>query len=359
MRIFAIVSGVNAAAGAITLRNAENDARDLRDVLLGPIGFVGQRSIECLIGPSATRAAYERALRRALEAKPDVLLISFSGHGSTTGLAAADGLLPHSFLARWVNAIPARAKILMVDACHAQSLDPYVKVGQALGELPDRSWRSALAAAMPGTRVIYSSRATETSSDGDGRNGLFTAGVLDALQTLDGDLHQGEFISLESAFEYAREFVRASSPYQEPQATGATSNFPIARSQAWRAFGTSRIIPWTRYDRASFVFYGRRGVATRILVQFENALGEVYDSRATWVWPDRDVCRETVDLRLDFDAIDADHFSLTLRRAGCPARVRISAFALDARERVLAQFTRTIRVAPISPSRYVRFPRAG
>ena len=96
----------------------------------------------------------------------------------------------------------------------------------------DEPWSALYAKMIPGVRLLLASRADQASSDGSGRNGLFTAAFLQGLRRLPGDLavEGRRYITAEAAITYARTVVtRETGGRQTPQAFGPIADFPIAR----------------------------------------------------------------------------------------------------------------------------------
>lgn len=229
-RTVAVIIGVNDAPGQTRLRNAEHDAQDLASFLRGPWAPVAPGDAFVLVGPRAGSADVRAAFRAAAARRPDLLLVSFSGHGSTDSVCLADGPLSHRLLGDWIRGVGAQRGAVIIDACHAEAF-----ASQFSGEIsgvPDDSWQHLLTRMLPGMRLLLASRIRETAADGPGRNGLFTAGLLDAFRTLRGDLlHKGSrYITAEAAFRHAARFVLThSAGTQSPVVQGRVADFAIAR----------------------------------------------------------------------------------------------------------------------------------
>jgi hypothetical protein len=101
-----------------------------------------------------------------------------------------------------------------------------------MGAPLDEPWSALYTDMVPGVRLLLSSRADQTSSDGSGRNGLFTAALLDGLRRLPGNLiaEGRKYITAEAAISYATAVVtRKTGGRQTPQSFGEIADFPIAR----------------------------------------------------------------------------------------------------------------------------------
>jgi uncharacterized caspase-like protein len=232
-RTVAIVIGVNNSPGSRPLRNAENDARDLASFLAGPHGPVGHDDVLLVLGRNATRPTVEAVFHEAARRRPDLLFVVFSGHGGGGSIALADGELDHALLAGCVRHVHAKRAAVVIDACHAGAIASQSFAG--LGEIPDESWQALLAQMLPGVRLLLASRADEVASDGQGRNGTFTQGLLAGLRNLAGDVvYAGRaYITAEALFRYAARFAqRQTNGGQTPVAFGPVADFAIARAQS-------------------------------------------------------------------------------------------------------------------------------
>jgi len=354
IRVGLIVIGVNKGPGAQPLRNAEKDAYDLCDVFVGPLGPVGSDDAVLLVGSKATHLSVISAFRQMIRLKPSHLLVVFSGHGNRDGILLSDGLFSHSDLATCLNAVPSYGKAVMLDCCHAASFYPHIKIGQALDGMPGEAWIEAFARAARGARVMFAARAHESSSDGGPlNNGLFTYGVIDAIQTLSGDIRSGtqSFISLEAVFHHAQQVVHQHAPNgQQPRAAGPISDFPLAFSQMAMPVGSATILPWDHAPRVSCVLHHRRGVRTFAQIYLKNGLGRVLEQRSFSLWPRRDV--DSVPLPTDFglDVVDRDRFSRLIRSSGVPVRLTIEMEVSDMRMRVLAHEAWDVYAPPTLPA---------
>lgn len=251
-RTLAIVVGVNNSPGSAPLRNAENDARDLAAFLAGPQGLVGPNDVCLLLGQTATwfnvRAAFEEAARR----RPGLLLLVFSGHGSSNSIFLSDGEVDHAIVAQCVRYVGAPKAAVVIDACHAGAFASQSGFA-GLGEIPDASWQMLLARMLPGVRLLLAARADELASDGQGRNGTFTHCLLVGLRKLRGDFAFGGrvYITAEALFRFAAAFVQQhTNGHQKPISFGPTADFPIARAAAQPVHARSAL-PRPQSGRAS------------------------------------------------------------------------------------------------------------
>lgn len=289
-RTAAIVIGVNRSVGQEPLRNAEHDARDLAVFLRGPLAPIGPEDLFLVLGSRATIAGVRDTFRRAARRKPDLLIVVFSGHGGTDSVCLSDGALDHRTLATWITDVGATRGMVIIDACHAGAFSSQFELTE-VGALPDEDWQNALATMLPGMRLLLASRHDELASDGAGRNGAFTAALLQALRRLPGDLTEGKqsYVSAEAAVVCASALVQQRSRgAQTPLAYGRVADFPLARPQ--RRANTAVIQPSPRVHqsksqaRATNRSAGGRAVLGTALLGLLAAGGFAYtcSRRSTW-----------------------------------------------------------------------------
>lgn len=205
----AVVIGINYAGradqgdGVVPLRNAENDAKEVAEVLKAHFGFQPD-DLTLLVGEAATERAIWHEIAKAEEAaEEDCVLFYFSGHGVLlkSGRQNTQGaLLPYDVtcvnrqpeehttigmeqLVRQLSKSKARHKLLVLDSC-------------ASGALFGRDWRndgtdqgahdpSAFQAS--GFQAIVASHALQNAADsaraegGEGHS-PFTSALLKALR---------------------------------------------------------------------------------------------------------------------------------------------------------------------------------
>jgi hypothetical protein len=180
---------------------------------------------------AATVAGVARAFIDAKARRPDFLFVLFSGHGTPLSICLFDDICDHAMLASWILGVGCNKAALVVDACHAASVAPSYGFS-GIGAPLDEPWSALYTDMVPGVRLLLSSRADQSSSDGAGRNGLFTAAFLDGLRRLPGNLlaEGRKYITAEAAISYATAVVSCKTGgRQTPQSFGETADFPIAR----------------------------------------------------------------------------------------------------------------------------------
>jgi hypothetical protein len=202
----ALIIGVADYPGASRLANPVHDAEDLAAKLTG-YGF------EVILAVDCTRKEMERQLKafRAMLDSHDVGLFFFAGHGmqidGTNYLLATDTDTDSEFDAKHgslsldvvVDAMAkstASTKIVILDACRN---NPW-----------ERAWHRsptlrglASVYAPKGTIIGFATSPGEYALDGTGRNGTYTAALLDHIDTPDS--------SIETMFKRVRNSVAAAS----------------------------------------------------------------------------------------------------------------------------------------------------
>jgi replicative superfamily II helicase len=171
------------------LNCARRDARALHALFTDTFGSGG----ELLADDQATRAAVETRFQAlATCGHDDVVIVTFSGHGSTTHeILTYDAdprdlpntAIPLATLADWFNRIPARLVIFILDCCFSGGLSAKVFVSDAM----PRSIASTddLLDQMSGKGRLVLTAATanqEAWETGRYRHGLLTYHLLHALQ---------------------------------------------------------------------------------------------------------------------------------------------------------------------------------
>jgi hypothetical protein len=202
----ALVIGVAAYPGAQQLANPVHDAEDIGEKLRG-YGF------EVIVVTDCTKAEMDRQLKafRELLQTHDVGLFFFAGHGmqieGTNYLLATDTDTDneidakHSSLSldRVVDTMaksPASTKIIILDACRNNPWERAWHRGAGVRGL-------ASVYAPKGTIIGFATSPGEVALDGAGRNGTYTAALLEHIDTPDS--------SIESMFKRVRNTVAAAS----------------------------------------------------------------------------------------------------------------------------------------------------
>lgn len=183
--------GVNryASPSVSELRFAEADARALHAL------FADTVAGECtlLVGEAVTRPAVEEQFTRLASCgEDDVVVITFSGHGSETHeLVTHDARIeeltastvPLVRLTEWFSAIPARHLVCILDCCFSGEMGAKVLTLDARPRGLDSEERVLAEMAGDGRLILTASTATQPAWEyARLRHGLLTHHLIDALQ---------------------------------------------------------------------------------------------------------------------------------------------------------------------------------
>lgn len=246
MRVLNICIGVNSSPGQQPLRFAERDAYNIAHDFQGPLGMpIGECRL--LLSAQATSAALLATCLHASARDVDVLRVYFSGHGSNTGLALADGELEFEDFATMLRLVGARHVVVILDTCHAAAAAPYFGVGGVGAILGEdtilRAWVSAFQRALPGIRLIFSvGRAEHSLEDARLRGGVFTHFLRRALRLASGSLAANgySFVSDLDVFVRTTRLLLAAGYRQLPEAVGLNGDLPMGLSQVGHPVGPAR-----------------------------------------------------------------------------------------------------------------------
>ncbi len=249
---YAILVGIEDYANLGDLENCDDDARDMRALLLGPECGFSYGNIELLLNSQATRNNIKGAIERvSTQAGPeDLVVFYFSGHGSfgedlppydeySDGLdeyicpqdsrySGKVNYIRDDELKIWFDAIPANHKLLIFDSCYsggmAKSAEPELlsdkrPVSDFMRDfLDDRGGIGpSVAKDVSGSPylVLAACREYEESSAGT-PNSIFTFFLLQAFDSIAADTDNDGWISAEEAFYYAEpravEFIDSEMP---------------------------------------------------------------------------------------------------------------------------------------------------
>jgi hypothetical protein len=174
------------------LANPTHDAEDIAKVLRG-FGFeVIERKNQTKEEMDAAIAEFGRKISNS-----EAALFYFAGHGlqmkSQNFLIPVDAAIESEAQVPYksinVNQIldeidngKSQANIVMLDACRNNPISGKFRSGASRG-------LAAPTSQPKGTVIVYATDPGNTAADGDGRNGLFTAGLLTAFKGSDLSLH--------------------------------------------------------------------------------------------------------------------------------------------------------------------------
>ncbi|KQC08506.1 MAG: hypothetical protein APR55_11505, partial [Methanolinea sp. SDB] len=249
---YAILVGIEDYANLGDLENCDDDARDMRALLLGSECGFSYGNIELLLNSQATRNNIKGAIERvSTQAGPeDLVVFYFSGHGSfgedlPPYDESSDGLdeyicpqdsrysgkvnyIRDDELKGWFDAIPANHKLLIFDSCYsggmAKSAEPELLSDKRpisdfmrdfLNDSDGESRFFAKDVSGSPYLVLAACREYEESSAGT-PNSVFTYFLLRAFDSIAADTDNDGWISAEEAFYYAEprtvEFVDSEMP---------------------------------------------------------------------------------------------------------------------------------------------------
>lgn len=190
-RFHGLFMGVNrhASAAISELRFAEADGRALHALFADTLGTGGQ----LLVGHDMTRTAIENGFESLAGCgSDDVVVITFSGHGSEThelvtydadvdNLAATG--IPLALLTDWFAAIPARHLVCVLDCCFSGAMGAKVLTLEALPRDLHSEEAELNAMAGEGRLILTASTARQPAWEHARlRHGLLTHHLLEALQ---------------------------------------------------------------------------------------------------------------------------------------------------------------------------------
>lgn len=190
------------ASGEVTLHHAQTDAERVRDVFV-EVGNVDAADAVLLREPSAEAvrssllALAARASQHRAEQRDVTLLVYVSSHAQAGTLHLGSTELPMRALREAVDAVPARVRVLVVDACTSGSAARF-KGGQRAAPAQTLELQPSR-----GTVVISSSGPAEPSQEWDSLGGsLFTHHWVGALRG-QGDADGDGRVTLLEAYGYA------------------------------------------------------------------------------------------------------------------------------------------------------------
>ena len=202
---YALVIGSNRAGiNQQPLRYAHRDANNVASVLQ-QIGGYPARQVELLIDPSTDTildrldSLGKQIARHARDEEPSTLFFYYSGHARVQSLTLGEDELRLSQMRGALSAIPADAKIVVLDACQTGA---YSRIKGASLEA-DFSYNSIAMLQTSGTAVMASSAADEFSQESDALKGSFFTHHLVVGMRGAADSDKDGRISLFEAYEYA------------------------------------------------------------------------------------------------------------------------------------------------------------
>lgn len=219
-KTWALIIGVSSYRHMPALRFPDDDAYRLFAFLKSPQGgAIPDERMQILIDEDATRQNILHAMEGLfLRAGPeDLVILYFSGHGLPGAFLPIDydgigNTLTHQEIKRMLDMSPAGYKLCLADACHSGGL-----LAARGGQLPDvlSRYYENLAQTRPGTALIMSSKAEETSLESSGlRQGVFSHFLLRGLKG-EADNDRDGVVRIQELFTYIDQQVNAYTRHQQ------------------------------------------------------------------------------------------------------------------------------------------------
>lgn len=213
------------------LSNPPHDAEDIAAALRG-FGFeVIEKKDQSLAGMNNAIAEFGRKIGDS-----EAALFYYAGHGlqvkgqnylipvdakiESEAQVPYQGININQLLEEMENG-KSRANIVMLDACRNNPISGKFRSGATRG-------LAAPTSQPKGTVIVYATDPGNIAADGDGRNGLFTAGLLTAFKGSDLSLHG---VLVRASKEVERGSEQKQTPYINGPAT-LQENFQFAPGQA-------------------------------------------------------------------------------------------------------------------------------
>lgn len=198
---YALVIGVGEGDAADEpLQHAASDARRVTQALTSVGGFEPENVVTLLEGtaPELTRALATVSARTSPDA---TLFVFYSGHADEAALHLQGTRLPLADLKAAVARSPARAKVLIIDACRSGSLTR-VKGGR---RAPGFDVTFTGAGSSEGLAILTSSASGEDSQESDSLQASFFTHYFTSALLGAADADRNGEVTLSEAFAYTRE----------------------------------------------------------------------------------------------------------------------------------------------------------
>ncbi|MEO0723679.1 MAG: caspase family protein [Bacteroidota bacterium] len=213
-KTWALIIGVSSYRHMPALRFPDDDAYRLFAFLKSPQGgAVPDERMQILIDEDATLKNIMHAMEGLfLRAGPeDLVILYFSGHGLPGAFLPIDydgvsNTLTHQEIKRMLDMSPAGYKLCLADACHSGGL-----LSTRGGQLPSvlSRYYENLSQTRPGTALIMSSKAEETSLESSGlRQGVFSHFLLRGLKG-EADQDRDNVVRVQELYQYVSQQVNA------------------------------------------------------------------------------------------------------------------------------------------------------
>lgn len=219
-KVWAVIIGVASYRDMPALRYTDDDAYRMLAHLKSPEGgALPENQVKILVDEAATKDNIVSTMRNLYSqaGENDLVLLYFSGHGVRGSFLPIDfdgfnNQLAHEEINEILDASDARYKLCIADACHSGGLHQ-MKSGSISNTL--KAYYESLAQALPGTALIMSSKAEETSLESNNlRQGVFSHFLLRGLKG-EADTDQNGLVDVQELYEFVGDNVREYTQYRQ------------------------------------------------------------------------------------------------------------------------------------------------
>jgi hypothetical protein len=312
------------------------------------LGFFLPREATLLVDGQSTAANLRLYLMAMARRPPRHLLLFFTGHGNENEIWFSDGPISYRELGHLLRAIRSRTKTVVLATCHAGGATRLFETGRFGGENRGRirrAWAQALAAAVPGLRVVAAVGENEVAhADPVLGTGRFVHAWIDALRRGEGDLNVDGFAfvsDLQSAREAGRNVIDrwSGEPGPEFYCEGQAGTLPLVRSQSPGPVGLAyveyvRSTPAMSAELAVRTF-DRRGVGMRACWEARAVTGALVGSGCVAMTPRLDVDCLRLSLPADERRVLDDYYLGFWLRQGLGVELTWRVRLLDDHDRLL------------------------
>ncbi|AGA27965.1 caspase family protein [Singulisphaera acidiphila] len=322
------------------LKNAENDALAVAELLKAKYGYGQDGALELLLGKQATKEEISKRLGQGLLGnteevhEDDSVVFYFSGHGERGAGPAdekrADGhpgfLLPIDFkrlkvgereelfetsaidlaeVVRLLNKCPARHKLLILDCCHSGTVFQIQVTGAAGGQFEHQDNDPTLFGERS-LQAVTASRDLASDGQGQDKNSPFTRSLLRALNAVPPKLPRNRYyFTTNQLFHAMRAYLDGNlPPKQSPQCRWLDDE----RSGEFHFFPD---------PGASFVEEVSRESRQLLLAMVPSTFGNWWADEMPWFMPGLrlEILKDKLESRSMADEIDKDKLREAARQS--------------------------------------------
>ncbi|MFK7937168.1 MAG: caspase family protein [Saprospiraceae bacterium] len=219
-KVYAVVIGVASYHAMPPLRYTDDDAYRMLAHLRSPEGgALPESQVRILVDEAATKENITTTMRELYGQadENDLVLLYFSGHGVRGAFLPIDfdgfnNKLEHDEINEILDASDAQYKLCIADACHSGGLHQ-IKSGSVTNTLT--AYYESLAQALPGTALIMSSKAEETSLESNNlRQGVFSHFLLRGMKG-EADTNFDQIIDVQELYDFVGDNVKEYTQYRQ------------------------------------------------------------------------------------------------------------------------------------------------